>query len=89
MVLTVSSPEGGDRLQTLPMRRSQLCAAAKWSTAPTPMVVRGWALAPPPHSYSVCRNRISASGARNRANLVFGGSSRASAFSFIAKLASM
>ena len=40
------------------------------------------------HSYIVCRNRMSESGARNRRNLVLGASSRAKAFSFIARSAS-
>jgi His/Glu/Gln/Arg/opine family amino acid ABC transporter permease subunit len=40
------------------------------------------------HSYSVCRNRISESGALYRRILVSGASSRASAFSFIARSAS-
>ena len=42
----------------------------------------------PAHSYSACRNRMSASGALNLFNLVSGGSSRARAFSFIARFAS-
>ena len=40
------------------------------------------------HSYSVCRNRMSESGALYRRILVSGASSRASAFSFIARSAS-
>jgi hypothetical protein len=40
------------------------------------------------HSYSACRNRISESGALYRRILVSGASSRASAFSFIARSAS-
>jgi len=40
------------------------------------------------HSYSVCRNRMSESGAWYRRNLVSGACSRASAFSFIARSAS-
>ena len=40
------------------------------------------------HSYSVCRNRMSESGARNLRMLVSGGTSLASAFSFMARSAS-
>ena len=40
------------------------------------------------HSYSVCRNRMSESGARYRRILVSGASSRASAFSFMTRSAS-
>lgn len=58
-------------------------------TAPTPRGGAPWMPVPPAHSYSDCRNRMSASGARNFAILVSGGSSLASAFSFMARLASM
>ena len=40
------------------------------------------------HSYSVCRKRISASGALYRRSLLLGASSRPSAFSFISRSAS-
>lgn len=48
-----------------------------------------WMPVPPKHSYSDCKNRMSASGARNFPILVSGGSSLASAISFMARLASM
>ena len=41
-----------------------------------------------PHSYSVCKNRMSESDALYRRILVSGASNRASAFSFIARSAS-
>lgn len=48
-----------------------------------------WMPVPPAHSYSDCRNRMSASEAWNFPILVSGGSSLASAFCFMARLASM
>ena len=70
-----------------PMHSSQLCVAA-----PPSMAVRSvdgrtgaWCAL---HSYRVCRNLISSSPARKRLSLMSRASSRASAFSFISRLAS-
>ena len=70
-----------------PMHSSQLCVGA-----PPSMAVRAvdgrtgaWCAL---HSYRVCKNLISSSPARKRLSLMSGASSRASAFSFISRLAS-
>jgi len=66
-----------------PMRTSRLCAHTARVAAPT--AVQAGAAA---HSYSVCRKRMSESGAWYRRIFVSGASNRASAFSFIARSAS-
>jgi hypothetical protein len=66
-----------------PMRRTQLCAVLGAEARPALA-----APACPLHSYSCRRNSSSSSGGRYRRILVFGSSSRASASSFIARLAS-
>lgn len=66
-----------------PMRRSQLCAHTLRVAAPAAVQAGGAA-----HSYSVCKKRMSESGAWYRRICVSGASSLASAFSFIARSAS-
>ena len=68
---------------TTPMHSLKLCAVFGERPALTTVLASAGA-----HSYNVCRNFMSESGGLNRRNVVSGASSRASAFSFIARSAS-
>ena len=66
-----------------PMHSLKLCTVLSGIPAPAAVMADAGA-----HSYSVWRNCMSESGALNRRKVVSGASSRASAFSFMARSAS-
>ena len=78
-----NAPQMTPQPDPTPMHSLKLCAVFGERPALTTVLA-----SPGAHSYNVCRNFISESGGLNRRNVVSGASSRASAFSFIARSAS-